>query len=495
MSRLETLRGRADELRAQIDQYRERGSALLSEKTLTTDQRAEIQSVTEKSAEARNDLALVKGQIIEEEQAEARSDEAREASVAAGTNPTAEGRGKGGAKVIREERTYTAQKAKQGQASFFSDFYRSEFSHNRGAKERMERHLREVEVEGEYEGRGGADTESRATTTSSFAGMVVPQYLVDDYALLLRLGRPTANIVNRLPLPDQGMSLIIPRGTTGASTASQATENTALSSTDEVWANLTVPVVTIGGQQDVSRQSLERGTPGIDSIVFMDLLKSYNMQVDTQVLNGSGSSGQMLGILNTGSIGKQTVVYGAAVTPTTFYLKGAGALSTVASAGSAVVPQYWVMHPRRWYWLIAQVDSQGRPLAIPNVNGVFNAMAVNLLPGGYSGDGGDQAAKIVGVYHGLPVVLDANVPVNLGVGTNEDPVIAMDNTEAYLWEANGGIPREMKFEQTLAPNLTIKLVLFNYLAFTAGRYPQAFYQVGGVESAGAGAFGQIPPSF
>jgi HK97 family phage major capsid protein len=489
MTPLEALRQRLEELRSQVTSKRSRGTEILSMPTeqLTPELTAEAAQLRSDLVGLRSREEALEAQIRDEEAVEARQTAARQARVAAGTTEVPEARGVGGARVTREERTYTAVKSQRGEASFFADAFRAQFNNDSQAQARLGRHRQEVAVEGE--------AEQRATTTSSYAGLVVPQYLVDDYALLLRAGRPLANVVNRLPLPDAGMSLIIPRGTTGASAASQATENTALSSTDEVWANLTVPVVTIGGQQDVSRQSLERGTPGIDSIIFMDLTKAYNVQVDTQVANGSGSSGQMLGILQTGSIGKQTVVYGAAATPTTFLLKTAGALSTVASAGTAIQPNIWVMHPRRWYWLLAQVDSSGRPLAIPNVNGVFNSLAVVSQPGAYSGDGGDQAAVVVGVFQGLPVILDANVPTNLGVGTNEDPVIGMDQTQAFLWEANGGVPRELRFEQTLGQNLTIKLVLFNYLAFTAGRYPQAFYQVGGVESAGAGAFGQIPPSF
>lgn len=488
MPPLEILRQRLEELRSQITTRRARGTEILSMEgsALTPELHTEAGQIRSDLVGLRGQEEALEAQIREEEAEETRRGTLQAARAAAGTTESAT-RGQGGATVTREERTYSAQKSLRGEASFFSDAFRAQFSGDDRAQARLNRHRAEVAVEGE--------NEARATTTSSYAGLVVPQYLVDDYALLLRAGRPLANVVNRLPLPDSGMSLIIPRGTTGASAASQATENSALSSTDEVWANLTVPVVTIGGQQDVSRQSLERGTPGIDSIVFMDLLKAYNVQVDTQAANGSGASGQMLGILQTGSIGKQTVVYGAAATPTTFLLKTAGALSTIASAGTAIQPNIWIMHPRRWYWLLAQVDSQGRPLAIPNVNGVFNSLAVVSQPGAYSGDGGDQAAVVVGVFQGLPVILDANLPTNLGVGTNEDPVIGMDQTQAFLWEANGGVPRELRFEQTLGQNLTIKLVLFNYLAFTAGRYPQAFYQVGGVESGGAGAFGHIPPSF
>lgn len=482
MSRKDVLQKRAEELRAQIDQYRERGTALLSEKALTEEQRTEIQTITENTTRAKSDLKLVEAQIHEEIEAEERANKAREVSVAAGTNPTAEGRGQGGAKVTREERTYSRDKAARGERSFFQDAYKAQYGSDYSAQQRLARHMQEAATEGELE--------SRATNTASFSGLVVPQYLVEDYALLLRAGRATANVVNRMPLPDQGMSLIIPRGTTGASAAVQATENSNVSSTDEVWANVTVPVVTIAGQQDVSRQSIDRGTPGIDGIVFADLLKAYNVALDSQVLFGSGSAGQALGIFNTAGV-TQAAAYAAAATAATFYSKTAGLLASIAGAGTAVTPNVWVMHPRRWYWLTSLLDSANRPIVVPNMNGVYNAMGVNTLPGGYSADNDADPSRPVGFLHGLPVIIDANVQTSIGSGP-EDIVYCMDASQAYLWEDNGGIPRRFTFEQTLGNQLTVKLVLANYMAFTAGRYPVAFGLAGGNSAAG---FGQINPTF
>jgi len=118
-------------------------------------------------------------------------------------------------------------------------------------------------------------------------------------------------------------------------------------------------------------------------------------------------------------------------------------------------------------------------------------MAVNTLPGGYSADNDADPARIVGVFHGLPVIIDANVPGSVGSGP-EDLVFLMDASQAYLWEANGGAPNQMRFEQTLGNQLTVKLVLYGYAAFTAGRYPSAFGIAGGNSGAG---FGQIAPTF
>ncbi|GAA2681753.1 phage major capsid protein [Actinoplanes palleronii] len=485
MTPLELLRQRLEELRSQITTKRSRGTEILSMPgdQLTNELTDEASQIRSALVQLRKQEEELIAQVREEEAVEARQAGARTARVAAGTTEVPEARGVGGARVTREERTYDRRKANNGEAGFFSDAFRAQTYNDHAAQERLGRHMQEMSVEGE-----GAH--QRATTTASYASLVVPQYLIDEYALLQRVGRPTANIVRNLPLPSQGMTLSVPRGTTGASAASQATQNSALSNTDEVWADLSVPVVTIGGQQDVSRQSLERGIPGLDGIVYRDLAGAYYAEEDRQVLAGSGASGQMLGIQNTGSI-NQATAYTAAVTAVTFFTKTAGMVATIASAGTDIVPSHWVMHPRRWYWLLSQVDSQNRPLALPAMNGAMNAMAINQAPGGTSFDGYANPPIFVGVFHGLPVVIDANVPTAVGTGP-EDLVFLMDADKAILWEDNGGTPRQMRFEQTLANQLTIKLVLFNYAAFTAGRYPQAFGLVGGNS---ASTFGQVAPTF
>ena len=411
------------------------------------------------------------------------SDLAKRHAAAAEVLPTV-----GGAKVRKEERTYTSHKDVRGEASFFSDAFNAQ-NGDLNARARLDRHATEVRVERE-------GTQSRAVATSGFAGLVVPQYLVDAAAVLLRNGRPTANICRRLPLPTQGMSLIVPRGTTGASAASQATENSAISSTDEVWANVTVPVVTIAGQQDVSRQSLERGMPGLDELIYLDLAGAYHAELDRQVLNGSGSSNQMLGIIQTGSIGAATA-FGAAPTAVNFSLKVAGQVASVNGAGAQVSPTYVVMSPRRWGWLNSLVDSSNRPIVVPNAQGPFNALAL-LTALGSSADAGEgsqvatNVARVVGVLQGLDVIVDPNMPVN--VGTNvEDIVVVGDFNQGLLWEDGDGMPRMLRFEQTTGGSLTTKLAAYGYAAFTAGRYPLAFGKVGGLDT--VATQGLVAPSF
>jgi Phage capsid family len=392
----------------------------------------------------------------------------------------------GGAVVTDEARTYRPDLDRRGEVSFFVDAFRATQLGDVTALNRLQRHATEAATEGELQ--------ARAVSTGSFGGLVIPQYLINLAARVIRKGRPFANAITRLPLPEQGMSLIIPRGTTGADVSSQATENSALTNTDEVWNNLTVPIATVGGQQDVSRQTLERGTPGIDQIIYMDLAGAYHAEVDRQVLAGSGASGQMLGALNTASI-SQATAFGAAVTAQNLNTKIAGAIAAVAGTGVGLDAGLIVMHPRRWGYLTSLSDTSGRPLVVPNAGAGQNILAANLAPAAYSG-GDDPAdyrqATPVGSMQGLPVLTDANIPTN--VGTNlEDVVLIVDEDMVLLWEQGDGMPAQLRFEQTLGQNLTTKLVAYGYAAFTAGRYPQAVSRVGGADTAPGN--GLVAPTF
>ena len=397
------------------------------------------------------------------------------------TEPAAEAPGSGDDSRVRvgaEPRTYSRETERAGR-SFFSDAWAS-VRGNMDALERQQRHLREVKVHKEIS--------ERAVTSGTFGGLVVPQYLVEMAAPKLRNGRPLANIVSRHQLPEQGMNLVIPRGTTGASADVQASENTAVSNTDEAWADLTVPVRTVSGQQDVSRQSLERGA-GVDQLIYSDLARAYMAAVGTQVISGTGGSGQVLGILNTAGIGAATA-FGAAVSATNFNSKIAGANVAVWSAGQGIAADALVMHPRRWGWLTGQVDTTGRPIVQANPAAAYNTAAIGAMGGEALGD---SPTPFVGVHSsGLPVLLDLNIPTTVGTNS-EDVVLALDSDELHLWEDGDGLPRQLSFEQTTGGSLTTKLVVYGYIAFTAGRYPQAVAKVGGLDSSAGN--GLIAPVF
>ncbi len=462
---LEDRARRQAELDAIIAAAEERGDGALTdeEEEKLNEIRAAVRAIDEQVAEARDRI----DQLEEDERRRKAAEEA-----AARFEPNPEERRQPHVRVS-EPPTYR----RGGPHSFFADAYRAfgaKGGHDFDAADRLRRHQREMQELG-VELRSD---EARAVGSSLFGGLVVPQYLVDEFAPVLRNGRSFLNAVRREPLPEEGMTLVVPRGQTGVTVAAQATENATVSNTnvDYDW-DLSVGVRTYAGQQDVSRQSLERGTPGIDRLVYADLVAAYASVVDADAINGAGTSGTHKGVLQ--STGINGVTY-TDTTPTVpeIWPKLADAIQQVAT-NRKMSANLIVMHPRRWAWFVAALDGQSRPLIVNDPSAAVNAM------GAAAADFGE--GQLVGTLQGLPVLVDANVPTNLGAGTNEDRIIVLRRSDPVLWEEGDGMPRELRFEETGAGGLTVKLVVYGYSAFTAERYAAAVSVISGT--------GLVAPSF
>jgi HK97 family phage major capsid protein len=367
--------------------------------------------------------------------ADAKASEVR-ASVAAVATPRV-----GGATVTRESRTYS----ERSDSSFFKDAYNAQFKSDFTAQDRLARHMREEEIE------------RRDVGTAQFEGLVIPQYLIDLAAPLARAGRPFADFAtNKMTLPPSGMTLNISRMTTGSSTAVQVTQNDAVSETDVDDTLLTVNVRTIAGQQDLSRQAIERGT-GIDVFVAADLIKSWHTTLDSQILNGAGTAGTIKGLRNSG--GNAITFTSTAPTVGLLYPKLADAIQQIQT-NSFTNPTHFIMHPRRLAFLLAAVDSTNRPLVVPAANGPMNAAGVGAGSSSY-GNSGYQMM-------GLPIITDANIGTTYGTTTNQDEIYVVNAGESHLWEQPGS-PFTLRYDATGAGNLTIKTVVYGYAAYTAER--------------------------
>ncbi|GAB6857336.1 phage major capsid protein [Microbacterium xylanilyticum] len=451
------------EQRAMVDALADNASFTDEQRTAFSEKTSQVRTLDDQIAEIDKDVTEWRAEQAKDAELDRRSQEQHDLDNAP----------RGGTFRAQDRDTVYNER---NQGEFLRDLFAFSTGQARGeTTERLQKH--------EAEARAAGRISERAAATSTFAGIIPPQYLVDKYALIARAGRPTANVVEHLDLPSDGMSLIIPRGTTGAATAVQTAENTALTTQDEVWSNLTVPVVTVGGYNDISRQAIERAA-GVDQIVFADLLGAYAVNVNQQVLSGTGAAGQALGILATAGI-NQATAFAAAATVQTFYTKLAGAINAVETS-RYYGPNVIIMHPRRWNWLLTQLDSSNRPLVVPNTNGPMNGIGVAAPE-----PGEDVASTApVGWLFGIPVIVDASIPTSVGSGP-EDQVIVARREDLMLWE-DPSAPFTLRFEQPLGQQLTYRLVAYGYIAFTAGRYPSAVGVVGGNSAAG---FGLVAPTF
>jgi len=366
-----------------------------------------------------------------------------------------------GIEVGREPRTY--EKGIRENNGEFRSFFRDLFRMEKGdvaAASRIARHSREVAVE-----------QRDISTTSGGVGLVPPQYLLDELAEFARASRPFADALGPRPLPDTGMTFNVPRVTTGTATAVQS-EAGAVQETNAVSDYLSFTVNTVAGMQDVSRQLLDRSDPATDTVIGQDLAADYAKQLDVQLLNQATNGITVLS-------GTNTVTYTDA-TPTAgeLYAKFADAIQQVWTLRFAS-PDLIVMHPRRWAFFLGAVDTQNRPLVLPDAgaaNQLFNAMATGTtrVPQG-----------LVGVLMGLPVVIDPNISITLGAGTNQDVIVVTRRSDQLLFEV--GAPTVQVFPDVLSGNLQVRIAAWGYFAFTFARYVKATSIISGT--------GLVTPTF
>lgn len=326
-------------------------------------------------------------------------------------------------------------------------------------RDRLMRHGQDVATLPEY-----SEYRDLSRTDGNGGYAVPPAWLMDQYVELARPGRALANLVQRMPLPGGTDSINIPKMSTGTAVGIQTADNAAVTATDLTDDFITAPVRTIAGQQGIAIQLIDQSPIAFDDVVFRDLTAAHAAKTDTQCINGTGLSGQVLGILGTPNV---TAVAPSAATVKGVYAALANAVQQIHT-GRFMPPEVIVMHPRRWGWFLASVDTLDRPLFLPAANNPQNAVGVLSAV---------ASEQVVGQMHGLPVVTDPNVPVDLGDNDDEDCIFVMRASDIVLWES--GV-RARVLPEVKSANLTVLLQIYNYLAFSAARYPASIKTVTGL---------------
>jgi len=246
----------------------------------------------------------------------------------------------------------------------------------------------------------------RATYVTSGAttggNLVQTDLLADEFieflrnnAVMLQLGvRTMTGLVG---------NVAIPRRSGVASTYYLSTQTTAITQSESLFDQVTMAPKNLAALSKYSRQTLLQGTPGIEELVRRDLTDGINLAIDLGILNGSGSSGQPTGIMQTSGIGSVAM----------------------GTNGGAVT-------------LEKVVDLEA---AVMNVNGVVNAGAVSYLTnyrvlaalkklragGSTTGDGpflfNTDPARIgrgatPGILNGYPLAASNQVPNTLTKGSS-----------------------------------------------------------------------------
>ena len=149
------------------------------------------------------------------------------------------------------------------------------------------------------------------TSASGGAGFTTTAWFGPLFDSAARAEGRIRDLVTVRDMPEKGMTVRVPRLTTGTDASVQAGENQAVTEDDPVSVAVDGEVITLAGMVDVSQELLERSGGLADEALGRDLAEELARVLDLQVIDGSGSAGQMTGLLQTSDITTTTYTEGS----------------------------------------------------------------------------------------------------------------------------------------------------------------------------------------
>jgi HK97 family phage major capsid protein len=298
---------------------------------------------------------------------------------------------------------------------------------------------------------------------------VPPLYLIDDYISALRAGRVAANLARNLDLPQGTDSINIPKVSTGTSVDVQTADNAAVASADLTDTSVSASVKTIAGQEDVALQLIEQ-SPGsiMDTVITQDLFADYNRRVDRQVLLGTGSNGQILGILPAANWSALGVTWTNNPTIGHTFTHVLAAAASKVSYNRFSFPNFaYLLHGRRWFWYASALDAS---------DGKSGRVIVNPSDTGFNVDAVSQGLAAEGHVGRAPFGPDVNISPNVpttdntdGGGATRDVGIAANWDDVWLFE---GDLRTRVLSEVLSGTLQVRYQVYAYVTMLV-RYGQS----------------------
>jgi HK97 family phage major capsid protein len=254
--------------------------------------------------------------------------------------------------------------------------------------------------------RDKAEKQYRAMTSGATSGgsFLTPDYVVNDYALY-RSFPPVVleRAVTQRPLPDHGMTVSVPRFTSGTNGGVQSTENTLPAEVDPSGGYVTANVGTYVGWVTGSQQLYDRAGPlGFDQVIYSQLREQVDAALDVAVINALLAAPNTVTRTTSTALGAQMLLSDV----------GQAAARLETTAGTRLAPTAFVAPAAIGEWLFSVVDTSGTPLFKP------------------SGTPGNRADGVTGYQvSGIDYLIDDNVPASGSAAQ----LLVLSNQAAYAY--------------------------------------------------------------
>ena len=214
---------------------------------------------------------------------------------------------------------------------------------------------------------------------------------------------------------------------------------------DPTYTTITVLPQTITGFSEVSRQLLEASNPGVDAIIWGDLLGDFYDRAETLTISALEAQANVNLQTCTGT----TIDLMRAV-----ILDGASNISD-NSAGDADI---FVGRTARWTTYLKLLDTQSRPLILAQNYSPYNAIGAGDNTQGFR-------SPIQGSLENFQVVTSPTVGASRGF---------LINSQELLFSISP--PMQFQFEQPIGPAL-LRVGVWGYAAAVTARRPKAITKI------------------
>jgi HK97 family phage major capsid protein len=175
--------------------------------------------------------------------------------------------------------------------------------------------------------------------TDSAGGFLVPEEAIPDVIERLK-AEVVALALGARELPASGAPLVIPRISTSATAVWMTGENVAVTASDLGFEQISMSPKTIAAFTYLSNQLVEISSPTADSLVQDDFASEFAIGIDQGILEGSGASGEPLGIVEDPNALTESITAGGIL-----YTELVGFVDALAVANSLRGRLGWAMNP------------------------------------------------------------------------------------------------------------------------------------------------------
>ena len=196
----------------------------------------------------------------------------------------------------------------------------------------------------------------------------------------------------------------IPKKTAASSAGWIATEGGAASESEMTVGSVTMTPKNVGAFTDVTRQLLIQSSLDVEALIRDDLAQSIALAMDLGGLEGSGSSGQPTGILNTSGV--NTVTNFAAANPT---FAEVVTLETAVAEDNALLGNLAYILPAAMYGALKTTEkATGTAQFVAEPGGTINGYRAIVSNQGTAGNlyFGNFSDLLIGMFGGLDIVVD-----------------------------------------------------------------------------------------